>query len=228
MDSMTDNTKKFTFNLQLFADGEEYAEPTNDESTNVPEAEEVPTVTSADTEKPEGKVDGEQDNRPETEAPETYDFTPTWGDAKDIDQEMLGHVEKQFKELGLNNEQANALMKLAMGYGNSIVEKSNAQQLEKLEAMAKETKKALGKNFQSTLSMAGQGIEVLEKDIPGLRDWFDETGFGNDLTMIRIMEKFGAMVAEDGGHLGKGVKPMDVDPYKSRWPNSLEMLKEKE
>lgn len=228
--------REFSFDIQMFS--EESSEPAV-EGTETGGAEEAneeknDTVVKSDDgsdnvsddDSDREKEDDAKDSDSQEEDSLEYDFSDVWGENEEVDQQMVEQFTEKFKELNLNNEQANAIMKMGVEFGESIAAGFAEAKEADFAAKEQEVKEALGKDLEKTMSVAGAGIEVLAKEIPDLRQWLDETGLGNDLKMVKICAKLGEMVSEDSGHLGKGKSVSGGDPLKARWKNSPEMFKD--
>lgn len=226
--------KKTVFDIQLFAEGGDGNEPGNEptggdtepttNTSTTSQGDNTATLIGGNTQEPAGDGNGEQGAGQEPTVPETYDFTPTWGESTEVDQGMLGQVSAAFKTLGLSNEQANQLMGMAMQYGNSVAQKSNEALITHFEGLAKEAETELGSDFKNTVATAAVGVELMSQEMPGIRDWLDESGMGNDVRMIKLFAKMGKMAQEDGGHMGKGINRGNQDTLRDRWKNSPEMF----
>ena len=82
------------------------------------------------------------------------------------------------REAGLTNEQIGSMAAYGMKY-------------------AQEAKKELGQNCDEVLTVAGKGIEALEKKIPNLRQALNETGAGNRIEIIQALKLVGELTSED-------------------------------
>ncbi len=227
---MLQKDNSFTFDIQLFAD-EVSAEPTTEaEETNEPNEDIVDesvndeTVSSDTPSNEEGNH--EKDSEPASEDLDgEYDFSDVWGEDDEVDQAMVETFSEKFKELNLNKEQANAVMKMGVEFGRSIAESFEYAREQELIAKREEVEQVLGKDLEGTLRQAGAAVEVVTKQIPNFKEWLEETGMGDDINMIRLCSILGGLVSEDRGHLGKGQSVTTGDPLRARWNNSPEMFK---
>lgn len=137
---------------------------------------------------------------PATLPPEKYELSAPEGFA--MDDTILAAADPVFRELGLNNDQANKLMPLAA----TLAERLQGQQNDAFQAMktdwAKESKadKELGgANWAETESLVAKALDQFGgvKDSP-FRKLLNETGLGNHPEMIRMFRKIGSAVSEAG------------------------------
>lgn len=212
--------------------GEERTADASEEETATEEVEstsEQPNDTQAKPSESSDNPSNSDQTESEQEGTEgadlEYDFSDVWNGAE-YDEQMASHFADEFRKINLNKEQANAVMKMGVAWSKSIEEGLEQARQEEFARKEQETRKALGKDLDSRLTMASSGIQVIEKIIPTFRQWLDETGLGNDLTMVQICEQLGKLVSEDNGKLGKGVSvSSEDDMLKKRWKNSPNMFR---
>lgn len=152
----------------------------------------------------------------EGEMPELYDISLPEG--TELDEVSLGEFSVLAGKFGLSNEAANELA----GYGFSFAQKAQeavfTQRQEEIKGWGEDAKRELGARFEEVVSSAGAGIEVLERQIPGIRQALNETGAGNRVEIIRAIAYLGDLVKEDGG---KGLGgAMGTSTGKSMYPNT--------
>lgn len=149
--------------------------------------------------------EGEGDKEGEAKAgpPEAYELTAPEGMA--LDKESLDAAAPVFRELGLSNEQAQALMPVAGQFAQKIADSLNQQIL---ASVATERKQWLetarsdteigGANWDKSIATAAQGLDRL--GFPkgsAFRNLLDESGLGNHPDMIRAFARVGKVVGED-------------------------------
>lgn len=163
----------------------------------------------------EGKQ-GEQ--APARVIPETYELTAP--DGMTIDADLLTEATPIFKEAGLSNDQAQAILPAA----KSLVEKTQQATVQNLIDAGNQQRKAWldaakadeqigGAKWDASLHSAGRALDALgHAEGSDFRTTLNETGFGNHPEMIRIFARIGEMVGEDGdfvrGDAGAPVKPV--------------------
>ena len=152
--------------------------------------------TGAETDKPEGEAAPEG-------PPEAYELTAPEGIT--LDAEAVELATPVFKDLGLNNEQANKLMPVAADFAKRIQEKS--QQAVMSEVMAQRAAWAEeaqndpdigGAKFAETMALSAKALDTLgyPKGSP-FRTFLTDSGLGNHPEMIRAMRRIGEAVGED-------------------------------
>lgn len=180
------------------------APPAPAAATEAPQA--APAATTDDTTVLGGakaEVAGEETTEAPAGAPEKYELAL---EGVDLDPELVSEAEPILRELGLTNEQANALLPIAP----KIMEKAqNATMQALLDAGAQQRKGWLdafaadpeigGNKREETEHLAAKGLDALGygKDHP-FRVALNESGFGNHPDMIRAFRRFGEMAGEDG------------------------------
>ena len=172
---------------------------------------------NTNTEAPQGQQEAEQ---------VTYNFADTVKayEGFEFSQKNSDEFVGVIKDMGLSNEQANAVVKYGMDWANGLVNDVRTQMQNELDDMVKgwgETaKQELGSNFDATISKAGSAIEMVEKAVPGIRQALQETGAGNRIEFIRALAFFADKVAGDPGMINgvKGSQP--VDDFAQLYPNT--------
>ncbi len=177
-------TDIFKFDMQLFAD-------------ELP-ADTPPQDTPPDNQPPtEGSILG--GNPPETppapQVPEAYELQLPEG--TELDQSLMEQFTSVAKEAGLSNDMANKMAGMHFDLVGKAVEAVNNEISQERNSWAETAKQELGSNFNSTVQTAAIGVEFIEKQIPGIREAFNKTGFGNTVEGIRLMEALGKLVQED-------------------------------
>lgn len=158
-------------------------------------------------------------------APEAYELAL---DGFELDTELLGEAEPVFRELGLSNEQANALLPLVP----KVMEKAqNAVVQSMLDAGANQRKAWLdaftadpeigGAKREETEHLAAKGLDAMgfTADHP-FRKALTESGFGNHPDMIRMARRMGEMLGEDGTFARAGAGEDKPDPLAELYPNN--------
>lgn len=136
-------------------------------------------------------------------APETYDLTAPEGFTLDADSlELAAPV---FKELNLNNEQANKLMPVAAKFAERIQQQGQQAIMTEVQAQRKAWAEEAqsdpemgGDKWDETLSLSAKALDALgyPKGSP-FRSFLTDSGLGNHPEMIRAMRKIGKAVGED-------------------------------
>lgn len=145
-----------------------------------------------------------------------------------LDEGLVAEAEPIFRELGLSNEQANALLPLAP----KLMEKAQEASIQAMiDAGAQQRKGWLdafhadpdigGAKREETEHLAAKGLDALgfAKGHP-FRAALTETGFGNHPDMIRAFRRIGEMVGEDSLFAREGAgSRQEVPAWKALYPN---------
>lgn len=162
------------------------------------------TTPPADT-TPAAEGEGAPAAEGEGEAPGPLDTVPedgvyalTMPEGVEVDQELLGALAPQFKELGLTTSQAQALADKFIAAQQSKMEGAQAQFAETVSKWVDDAKKDPeigGAKWDSTVKNAS-GV-VSRFGSPELKEFLNSSGAGNHPELIRFMAKVGAMIGED-------------------------------
>ena len=157
--------------------------------------------------------------------PEAYEFAL---EGFEIDAELAAQADPVFRELGLSNEQANALLPLVP----KVMERAqNAAVQAMIDAGAQQRKAWLdafnadpeigGAQADETKHLAAKGLDALgfTADHP-FRKALTESGFGNHPDMIRMARRMGELIGEDGAFLRAGGGEDKPDPLAELYPNN--------
>ena len=158
--------------------------------------------------------------------PEAYELTAPEG--MTIDADLLTEATPIFKEAGLSNEQAQAILPAA----KSLVEKTQQSTVQNLIDAGNQQRKAWldaakaddkigGANWDASLHSAGRALDALgHAEGSEFRTALNETGFGNHPEMIRIFARIGEMVGEDGHFVRADAgAPVNEPAWKRLYPN---------
>jgi flagellar biosynthesis GTPase FlhF len=160
------------------------------------EGNEEANTESNEAENNEGKEEGEGESESESQVPESYEFTMPEG--MELDTAMAEAATPVFKELGLNQEQANKLTEV---YAGQIAAQAKAHedafndQLQTWATELKNDKDVGGEAFEKNTSVARLAIEKLGS--PELMQLLDSTGVGNNPAMFKFALGVGKLLAED-------------------------------
>lgn len=139
----------------------------------------------------------QHDNEGSQTAPDTYaDFVMPEG--VEVDSALLEEATPIFKELGLNQEQAQKLIdfqaKQVQASSQSNVDAFN-QLMEDWSTQSKNDKEFGGDAFDENIKVAQSAISKF--GTPELKQLLEEHGVGNHPEVIRFMVKVGKLTAED-------------------------------
>ena len=189
------------------------------EQTTTPE----PVPTPTDEAAPQGSTiltpPAEPVPTPE-KAPEAYDFTGSLPEGYSLDETTAQGFGNVCREMNLTNEQANTMAKFGFDFIGQIQAAQEAQALQQSKDWATQTRTELGANFEKTVSLAGAGIERLEREIPELRSILNENGLGNRLPIVKLFARIGEMVSEDQGGTLSNRSNMEATGYQALYPNT--------
>lgn len=174
----------------------------------------------------EGGEDGEGEQAPAHVVPEAYELTAPEG--LTIDADLLAEATPIFKEAGLSNDQAQAILPAAKSLMEktqqatiqTMIDGGNQQRKAWLDA-AKADEQIGGNKWDASLGSAAKALDALgHPEGSEFRTALNETGFGNHPEMIRIFARLGQMVGEDGDFVraDAGV-PVNEPAWKRLYPN---------
>lgn len=158
--------------------------------------------------------------------PEAYELTAPEG--LTIDADLLAEATPIFKEAGLSNDQAQAILpaakslmeKTQQATVQSLIDGGNQQRKVWLDA-AKADEQIGGNKWDASLASSAKALDALgHPEGSDFRKALNETGFGNHPEMIRIFARLGEMVGEDGDFVRADAgAPVNVPAYKRLYPN---------
>ena len=159
------------------------------------------------------------EDQPAAPAPERYVLKL---EGVNLDPKLLAEAEPVFREMGLSNKQANALLPIAP----KLMASAQEQVIQKMIDEGTRQRKAWLDSFNSDRELGGAnraesarlaqlGLEKMGigKDHP-FRATLNETGFGNHPDMIRILRWVGSTAAQKGSG-GAG----NVPAWKAMYPD---------
>lgn len=177
----------------------------------------------ADPDKPADPADPEA---PAHVIPEAYELTAPEG--LTIDADLLAEATPIFKEAGLSNDQAQAILPAAKSLMEktqqstlqSLIDSGNQQRKAWLDA-AKADEQIGGNKWDASLGSAAKALDALgHPEGSEFRTALNETGFGNHPEMIRIFARLGEMVGEDGDFVRADAGAKVTDTLSAMYPNN--------
>ena len=163
----------------------------------------------------------QQEQNPAATEPVTYDFSKVQlPEGYTLSEEESKQFVDVIKDMGLNNEQAGAIVKYGTEYGKRLVDAVVKEHDDMIKEWGEKAKTELGADLQKHLSYAA----VARDKFPGLKEALDETGAGNRVEVIKAMSKLGELLASDPGMVpNAGTQRSNVDPMndaKTLYPNT--------
>ena len=164
---------------------------------------------------------GQQPQPPAAANPVTYDFSGVqMPEGYTLSEEESKQFVDVIKDMGLNNEQAGALVKYGTEYGKRLVDAVVKEHDDMIKEWGEKAKTELGVDLQKHLSYAA----VARDKFPGLKEALDESGAGNRVEVIKAMAKLGEYLSSDPGMVpNAGTQRTNVDPMndaKALYPNT--------
>ena len=164
---------------------------------------------------------GQQPQNPAAANPVTYDFSGVqMPEGYALSEEESKQFVDVIKDMGLNNEQAGALVKYGTEYGKRLVDAVVKEHDDMIKEWGEKAKTELGADLQKHLSYAA----VARDKFPGLKEALDESGAGNRVEVIKAMAKLGEYLSSDPGMVpNAGTQRTNVDPMndaKTLYPNT--------
>ncbi len=199
------------------ADGQPGDKPEGDKPADQPAGEWKPyenDPAKSDEENATAKAEHDKADpaSPLNKVPEDGKYAFTMPEGVELDTELADALMPEFKELGLTQKQAQALVEK---YASSIQAKAEKQgeawaaTVDKWAADAKADKEIGGDKWPVTTADAQRAIKAFGSD--DLREYLNASGGGNHPSLIRFMAKVGATLKEDSPAGGgeSGSKPAD-------------------
>ena len=164
---------------------------------------------------------GQEPQTPAAANPVTYDFSGVqMPEGYALSEEESKQFVDVIKDMGLNNEQAGALVKYGTEYGKRLVDAVVKEHDDMIKEWGEKAKTELGADLQKHLSYAA----VARDKFPGLKEALDESGAGNRVEVIKAMAKLGEYLSSDPGMVpNAGTQRTNVDPMndaKALYPNT--------
>lgn len=173
-----------------------------------------------------GKKDG--DGAAEHVVPEAYELTAPEG--MTIDTDLLEEATPIFKEAGLSNDQANAILPVA----KSLMEKTQNATVQSMIDAGNQQRKAWldeakadaeigGNKWDASLHSAAKALDALgHPEGSPFRTALNETGFGNHPEFIRIFAGLGERIGEDGDFVRADAGAKVEETREQRWYGNKE------
>jgi hypothetical protein len=168
-----------------------------------------------------GETEKQPDDKKTVVVPEKYEFKAPEG--MTIDEKALGEFTPVFKEIGLSQENAQKLVNAYAPYMKQMAEQASKEAVESykttVEGWKQETQKELGADAQQKMALAAKAINKL--GTPALKEFLNETGFGNHKELVSFFVKVGSMLKEDSvvdGKSGTSSPSTDEDRAKKLYP----------
>lgn len=174
----------------------------------------------------EGGDGGEGEQAPANVVPEAYELNAPEG--LTIDADLLAEATPIFKEAGLSNDQAQAILPAAKSLMEktqqatiqTMIDGGNQQRKAWLDA-AKADEQIGGNKWDASLGSAAKALDALgHPEGSEFRTALNETGFGNHPEMIRIFARLGQMVGEDGDFVRADAGAKVTDTLSGMYPNN--------
>jgi hypothetical protein len=163
--------------------------------------------------------------------PDNYELAPVEGIA--IDDESLELAAPVFKELGLDNDQANKLMPVAAEFakkaGAAAIAKHQLDQAQAFGTLTREwaenakgDKEIGGANWDKTVELSSKALDFLGFPKGSeFRKALNESGFGNHPEFIRAFRRIGERVSEDAFERGGSAPSGKVDRLSALYPDDV-------
>ena len=211
-----DNTQQQTLTGQDVGQQQSADTLTGQQQTSEPAQGQEPQAAN-----PPQPQQGQQPQNPAAANPVTYDFSGVQlPEGYALSEEESKQFVDVIKDMGLNNEQAGALVKYGTEYGKRLVDAVVKEHDDMIKEWGEKAKTELGADLQKHLSYAA----VARDKFPGLKEALDESGAGNRVEVIKAMAKLGEYLSSDPGMVpNAGTQRTNVDPMndaKALYPNT--------
>lgn len=193
----------------------------NNDMNAQPEANGTPEPAAGDVKPaepgkaPETMLGGNTQQQEPAGAPEAYDFKGTIPEGVEVDEALTKGFTEVAKGMNLTNEQANQMAAFGFQYGQQVADAVRNQYNAEVTRWGEDAKQQLGADFEKVMSVAGAGLEAVEKVVPNIRQALNETGAGNRIEIIRAMEMLGQLVQADPGKLMNAGTPAQTNESKT-------------
>ena len=214
-----DNTQQQTLTGQDLGQQQSADTLTGQQQTSEPAQGQEPQQTANPPQPQQGQ--GQEPQTPAAANPVTYDFSGVqMPEGYTLSEEESKQFVDVIKDMGLNNEQAGALVKYGTEYGKRLVDAVVKEHDDMIKEWGEKAKTELGAELQKHLSYAA----VARDKFPGLKEALDESGAGNRVEVIKAMAKLGEYLSSDPGMVpNAGTQRTNVDPMndaKALYPNT--------
>ena len=211
-----DNTQQQTLTGQDVGQQQSADTLTGQQQTSEPAQGQEPQAAN-----PPQPQHGQEPQNPAAANPVTYDFSGVqMPEGYALSEEESKQFVDVIKDMGLNNEQAGALVKYGTEYGKRLVDAVVKEHDDMIKEWGEKAKTELGADLQKHLSYAA----VARDKFSGLKEALDESGAGNRVEVIRAMAKLGEYLSSDPGMVpNAGTQRTNVDPMndaKALYPNT--------
>lgn len=155
--------------------------------------------------------------------PTVYDFKPSTEGYNHVEfnQENTDKFIGVIKDMGLNNEQANKIVKFGMDWMEGAMQQRADAQTKQNEDWKEASLKELGASWKDGMEAnVARARDTIEKEIPGFTQMLQESGLGNRIEMIRMLNLFGTKISEDPGKASGTTSNRAGAPSTSRYPNT--------
>lgn len=179
--------------------------------------------------KPDEPADPNAPKEPDAPTvPEAYELTAPEG--MTIDADLLAEATPIFKEAGLSNDQAQAILPAA----KSLMEKTQSATVQQMIDAGNQQRKAWldeakadaeigGNKWDASLHSAAKALDALgHPEGSPFRTALNETGFGNHPEFIRIFAGLGARIGEDGDFVRADAGAKVEETREQRWYGNKE------
>lgn len=132
----------------------------------------------------------------------------------ELSTEEQGRFVDVIRDMGISNENANAIAQYGAEYGNRVASAVLSMKQQEIAGWGEAAKQELGADLDKTVALCGSAVEHMEKTCPGLREALNETGAGNRIEIIRVLAEMGKMLNSDPGMaagIGAGAAKSGVD-----------------
>lgn len=141
-------------------------------------------------------------------APETYtDFKMPEGVA--LDKALLDKALPMFKDLGLSQDAAQKLVSFQAENVKSEIDARLTDYNKTVEGWKQETMKSLGADYEKELGFAAKALDAYGSK--ELRQLLDQTGFGNNPLIAKMLVAVGKAMSEDAVVEGSRHAPSDPE-----------------
>lgn len=206
-------------NAQQAADVQTNTEPAPQQE----QAQDIIQQAQAESPAPEADAPKPTEAGENVAEPTVYDFKPSTEGYSHVEfnEENTAKFTEVIKDMGLSNEQANSIVKFGMDWMESAMQQMADAQAKQNEEWKQTSLKELGSSWKDGMEAnVARARDTIEREIPGFTQMLAESGLGNRIEMIKMLNLFSTKISEDPGMASGTTSNRAGAPSTSRYPNT--------
>ncbi|MEM6898455.1 MAG: hypothetical protein AAF583_01610 [Pseudomonadota bacterium] len=220
---MTDETTTLTQDTTEVSTSEttETVDTTEDKTATEETTETTDTTETSETTEDTKEADTSEETKDEkTEDEDEIEYTDfTFAEGVDVNESAMEVAVPKFKELGLDQEQAQGVIDLFQDVSGMSAERAAKDYSDQVETYTTEIKTVWGDKFEDNLKVSAKATDYFDKllreqlpedkrtadgengnsvPVTPFRDALNVTGAGNHPAIIQAIHHFATLISEDG------------------------------